>query len=68
MAGVVGTYNWKAIDAVETSRWWIMAASKVDSSLAVRPEHLDTLMPCGSLAGGSPTSSGPPPDGEPLSL
>jgi hypothetical protein len=41
VANAKGNYSWRAVDAVGTSRWWILAASTVDSILTVRPEHLD---------------------------
>jgi hypothetical protein len=42
-AGAMGTCIWRAADVVGTSRWWILAASIVDSTLAVGPEHLDAF-------------------------
>jgi hypothetical protein len=41
MAGAKRNYGWRAIDVMGTSRWWILAASIVDSTLTVGPEHLD---------------------------
>jgi hypothetical protein len=60
VVGAVGTYNWSIVDVVGTFRWWILAASIVDSTLTGRPEHLDVIDVMGSLAGGSPTLWGPP--------
>jgi hypothetical protein len=41
MTGVMGTCNWRATDALGASRWWIVPASTVDSTLIAGPKHLD---------------------------
>jgi hypothetical protein len=43
MADVVGTCSWRVADAMGTFRWWILAASTVDSTLTVGLEHLDAI-------------------------
>jgi hypothetical protein len=37
VVGAVGTYNWRIVDVVGTFRWWILAASIVDSTLTGGP-------------------------------
>jgi hypothetical protein len=43
MADVVGTCNWRAIDAMGTSKLWILVASTLDSTLAAGPRQLDAI-------------------------
>jgi hypothetical protein len=42
MANVVGTCNWRAANVMGTSKWWILAASILDSILTAGPGQLDT--------------------------
>jgi hypothetical protein len=46
VADALGTYNWRAIDAMETPRWWILAVvatSTLDSTLAIGLRTLDII-------------------------
>jgi hypothetical protein len=40
VTSVMGTYNWRVIDAVGTSEWLIIAISTVHSTLATGPGQL----------------------------
>jgi hypothetical protein len=39
----MGTYDWRVTNAVVTSRWWILDASIVESTLLVGHRQLDIV-------------------------
>jgi hypothetical protein len=43
MDDTLRTYNRRATDTMGTSRWWILAASTLDSTIIAGPEQLDVI-------------------------